>query len=123
MLTASLIGKRVPTPVDSLAAAPGVIVAGLPARLRRSKLATGAWPLVAAEAVNRPAVVFAVSAGELAMPAAFVVAVAWVEPVAKLAPAAPAPPEPPVAPLLLPSVKVTVAPCSGLPLPSRTFTA
>src|SRR5262249_56864343 len=79
-VTASRIGKRVPTEIDSVAAAPGVIAAALPARLRRAKLTTGASPLVAAEAANEPAVVFAGSAGEVAMPAAVVVAVAWVEP-------------------------------------------
>jgi hypothetical protein len=61
--------------------------------------------------VNEPGVLFAWRGGELASPAAFVVAVAWLPPVRKLAPA------PFAAGVRL---KVTVTPSIGRPALSRT---
>ena len=124
-VTASGIGKRPPTPVDSVAAAPAVTASGVPARLSSWMLAVALLPVTAAVAVNVPAVVFASKRGEVAIPDALVVAVAWVLPPGKLAPALPepVPPAPADPPPAAPSVKVTVWPCSGLPCPSSTLTS
>ena len=70
--------------------------------------------------MNEPAAVFAVNGGEVAMPLAAVVAVAWVPPPAKLALAAAARPHALALPVA--SVNVTVAPATGLPPASRTLT-
>ena len=136
-VTASRIVKRAPAGVDCVAPAPGVSLAGLPARLRSAKL-TGvalavALPLPdspapeeldsAAVAVNGPVALLAVNGGELATPAAPVVSLAWVAPPRKLAPALELLPHtsepPPPAP---PSVNVTVLPATGLPSASSTWT-
>ena len=81
----------------------------------------GSLPETPTVAVNDPAVVFAVNAGEVATPLASVVAVAWVLPSSKLALATALVPQAP--PVAEPSVNVTVAPTTGLPLASSTRTA
>ena len=95
-VTASRIGKRVPAAVDSAAATPAAIAAGLPGRLRSVKLAAFVVPVVVAVAVKVPAVVFAVSRGEVAIPEALVVSVAWLLPPTNVAAAALAEPAPPL---------------------------
>ncbi len=137
-VTASRIGNGVPAGVDCVEPTPGVSLAGLPARFEREKLTgvaaslpegaefslpdppEGSLPETAAVAVNDPAVLFAVNAGELATPLAPVVAVAWVPPPVKLALAAAAVPHALEAPE--PSVNVTVVPATGLPSASSTLT-
>ena len=114
---------------------PGAILVGLPARFDSEKLTgvtVGAPALPAlsfplpppleteAVAVNDPAAVFAVNAGEVARPLASVVAVAWAPPPAKLALAAALVPQALAA--AEPSVNVTVVPATGLPSASRTLT-
>ena len=73
----------------------------------------GSLPDAPAVAVNDPAVLFAVNAGEVARPLASVVDVAWVPPPAKLALALA--PVPHALEPLAPSVNVTVVPATGLP--------
>ncbi len=96
-VTASAIEKRVPAWVDSAAAMPGVIVAGLPARSRSAKCAMPVVVAAVAVAVNAPATLPAVNAGEAAMPWMPVIAVAALVPPAKLAPAPAPAPLPPAA--------------------------
>ncbi len=134
-VTASRIGNGLPTEVDCVEPTPRVSLEGLPARFESEKL-TGvrvgaaalpglSFPLpppleTEAVAVNEPAAVFAMIAGEVARPLASVLAVVWVPPPAKLAPATEAVPQVPA--LAGSSMNVTVAPATGLPLVSRTLT-
>jgi hypothetical protein len=125
--------------VDCVEPTPGVSLVGLPARFEREKLTgvaaslpeaaefslpdppEGSLPETAAVAVNDPAVLFAVSSGELATPDVSVVAVAWAPPPVKLAPALEEllvphvlePPEPSVNVTVVPAPRPAAAPGSG----------
>src|SRR5436309_2741519 len=88
-VTANGTTKRDPTTVDSPEAAPAATLLGAPARLTSLYAAGAAPPDTVAVTVNAPAVLFATSGGELAVPSGPVIAVATAAPPRKLAPAPP----------------------------------